>query len=329
MIKIIQGNKLIRFIAIILAIIVLILAFFSSYDSLKIDNLAFVIALAIDKADKSDNLKITFQIAKPASMSESSSQKGSTATINTVETSSVGAAINLMNSYVEKQLNFSHCKIIVFSEAVAVDGISKEIYTLMNNIQIRPSTNIVISKTDAKSYIENSSTNLEILPTKYYEVFPNSSKYTGYISNSTIGDFFNSLNSDISEPSGILGGLVTSDMKKISDYAPEDPLDFGNMKSNQSSIYGERGSENIGLAVFKDDKMIGELNAMETVCFSIISGRISTFFITIEDPQNVGNYIDLYLYQNYYTNPKVNIINESPYITIDCKLERKNIFNGR
>ena len=55
------------------------LAFFTSYDALKIDNLAFIIAIAIDKGS-SENLKISFQIAKPASMSESSSEKGSTST---------------------------------------------------------------------------------------------------------------------------------------------------------------------------------------------------------------------------------------------------------
>ena len=116
----IQINKNIRTFSLIILAIILSLAFFSSYDSLKIDNLAFVIAIAIDqKNNNNDNIEVSFQIAKPSSMSESSSSKGSTSTINTVETNSIGSAINLMNSYIEKQLNFSHCKLIVFSEAVA------------------------------------------------------------------------------------------------------------------------------------------------------------------------------------------------------------------
>lgn len=117
----IEINKPLKIIFILLIIVIISTAFFSSYDALKIDNVAFVIALAIDKSDKSDNLEISFQVAKPSSMSEAASQKGSTSTINTVETASIGSAINLMNSYVEKQLNFSHCKLIVFSEDVAKD----------------------------------------------------------------------------------------------------------------------------------------------------------------------------------------------------------------
>ena len=211
-----QIKKPFRIIFIIILILTLSLAFFSSYDSLKIDNLAFVIAIAIDKGNDDNNLKISFQLAKPASMSESSSAEGSTSIVNTVEANSLGSGINLMNTYVEKQLNFSHCKLIVFSEAVASEGISEEIYTLMNNVQIRPNTNIVISKTDAKYYIENSTTNLEILPTKYYEIFPNSSKYTGYSSNSTLGEFFNNLKSNTTEPSAILGGIVNSENSLLS-----------------------------------------------------------------------------------------------------------------
>ena len=230
-----QIKKNIRVISIFILLIVISLAFFSSYDSSKIDNLAFVIAIAIDRGSK-DNLQISFQIAKPSSMSESSSSKGSTSTINTVETNSIASGINLMNSYIEKQLNFSHCKLVVFSEAVAADGISDEIYVLMNNMQVRPTTNIVVSKTDAKYYIENSSTNLEILPTKYYEVFPNSSKYTGYSSNARLGDFFNALKSSTTEPSAILGGIINSDKNSLKNYSPQNPIDYANMKSNETAI---------------------------------------------------------------------------------------------
>ena len=44
-------------------------------------------------------------------------------------------------------------------------------------------------------------------------------------------------------------------------------LNESNIKSNDSPITGERLSHNIGLAVFKNDKLAGELNAIETICF--------------------------------------------------------------
>ena len=232
----IRLNKFLKNISIFILIILLLLGFYSSYNLLKIDNLAFVVAVGIDKANTDNNLKISFQIAKPSSMSESNSDKGSTTIINTVETSSISSAVNLMNSYIEKQINFSHCRLVVFSEAVAVDGISDIIYTLANNVQVRPSTNIIVSKTDAKYYLENSITNLESLPVKYYDIFPNSSNYTGYISDSTLGDFYNALNSDVYEPYGILGGVFNLNEDSLKLYAPKYPLDYGKIKANSSPI---------------------------------------------------------------------------------------------
>lgn len=55
----------------------------------------------------------------------------------------------------------------------------------------------------------------------------------------------------------------------------------GNMKSTETSFSGLRGSENIGVAVFKNDKLVGELNATETLCLSIIKGEVSSFLIHV------------------------------------------------
>ncbi len=91
-----------------------------------------------------------------------------------------------------------------------MNGISNEIYTLTNEPQVRPSTNIVISKNQAKDYLENTESPLENLITKNYQIFPNSSRYTGYIYDATLGDFMDLLVSSISEPSAILGGVNTN-----------------------------------------------------------------------------------------------------------------------
>ena len=322
MIKIEKLKRMIIYIFILVLVITLILAFSSSYTSFSIDNLAYVIAIGLDKGSSNNNLQVTFQIAKPSAISETG-PSGDTDTyiINSVETSSISTAINLMNSYIGKELNLSHCKLIVFSEELAIEGISEEVYTLMNNLQIRPYTNMVISKTEAKNYIENSKPNLESLPSKYYQIFPNSSRYTGYTSNATIGEFFNQMISKTSEAYSILGGTINEGSNGLENYSSTDPLNSGNIKSNETSISGKRGAENIGLAVFKDDKLVGELNAIETICFSIIHNEVNGFLITIPDPQDEELYIDLYLYHDSNSNVDVDIINGNPYIHINCKLD--------
>mgnify|MGYP004454835707 FL=1 len=309
--------KIIKKIFILVIILMLILVFHDSYTYFNIDNLAFVNAIGIDLADN-NNYKISFQFTKPSTSTNASSSSENIPIINTVETYSISTAINLMNSYLGKELNLSHCKLIVFSEKVAVRGIADDIYTLVNNIQIRPSSNIVITKTDAKYYLENSKPSLENLFTTYYEIFPNSSEYTGYLSNITVGSFFDLLVSKTANPCAILGGSISTNENDLDIYAPSSPENSGNIKSNETSISGKRGSENIGLAVFKEDKLIGELTAIETVCYSILSDSVNGFLITIPNPENSEKYLDVYLLNDNKPKIKVNIINGTPYITIDC-----------
>lgn len=198
-------NKIVKILFILTLIIIFTLAFSKSYLSLSIDNLAYVLAIGIDKSDIPGKLKVTFHFSNTSTSSESGSSQKTSAFVNSVDASSLSAAINLMNSYTGKQLNLSHCKVIVFSEELAYEGISDEIYTLINDTQIRPSSNIIVSKTNAKYYIEKTKPELESLLPKYYEIFTNSSGYTGFMPNATIGDFFNALNCDTCTPIAILG----------------------------------------------------------------------------------------------------------------------------
>lgn len=218
-------NKFVKTLFVLALIILFMIAFSASYLSLSIDNLAYVLAIGIDKSN-TNKLRVSFQFSATTTTSETGTIEKTPTFIKSVEASSLSSAINLMNSYMGKELNMSHCKVIVFSEELAFEGISDEIYTLINDTQTRPSANIVVSQCDAKYYIQNTKPELENLISKYYEIFTNSSTYTGFIPNAEIGDFFNSLICKTCMPYAI----------------------SGNVNSNQS--------ENIGLAAFDGDKLV-------------------------------------------------------------------------
>ena len=78
-----------------------------------------------------------------------------------------------------------------------------------------------------------------------------------------------------------------------------------------------RSTENIGMAAFKHDKLVGELDAIETVCFHILKNNINSFIISIPKPEDTGSKIDLLLTPKGDTKIKVDIVNNSPYIKID------------
>ena len=138
-------NKIIRNTFIIIVALVLMLGFNQSYTSLSIDNLAYVIALGVDKGEK-EKFKITFQFTRGSSKSESGTSEKSPLIVNSVEANSIDSAINIMNAYMARELNLSHCRLLIFSEEVAANGISNEIYTLANDQEVRPSANVIVTK---------------------------------------------------------------------------------------------------------------------------------------------------------------------------------------
>ena len=269
---------------------------------------------------ENEKYKITFQFTTGSPNPETGSTEKSPSIINSVEANSIDSAINIMDAYMARELNFSHCRLFIFSEEVAVNGISDEIYTLANDTEIRSSANVIVCKSLAKDYIQSSEPILENLITKYYEIFPNSSRYTGYIYNATLGNFFNQLISDTGEPFAILGGVNNN---STNSDTSSNLSDISNIRASDNSISSKRGSENIGTAVFKDDKLVGELSALETLCLSIIRGAVNSFLITINNPQNVEEKIDIMLLAEKSPKIKVDIVNNTPYISINLK------FTGR
>lgn len=195
--------KYLKYIIIITLILFIAIPFAGSYSVQSIDDLAYLVAIGIDVGN-TNTLKVTFEFTKPNSSGENASSELAPTIINSVDASSIDSAINLMNTYVSKEINLSHCKTIVISESLAIEGVSKLLYSLMNKVQIRPDTNIVVSKCLAKDFIQNTQPSLENLVAKYYEIAAISSEYTGYTENVKIGDFFNKLSSKTAQPVAML-----------------------------------------------------------------------------------------------------------------------------
>lgn len=81
------------------------------------------------------------------------------------------------------------------------------------------------------------------------------------------------------------------------------------------------GIENLGLAVFKDYNLVGELNNIECVCYLILSNQLDTCLLSVPNIFEENSYIDISFSHNKSTKNDVKFINGAPYITskIDLK----------
>ena len=345
----------IKWICIIITVLIFLYAFSSSYYSQNIDHLDYVIALGIDAVPNSDILSVSFEFANLGSFSENSSSTKTEPIINTILAPSIPNAISIMNAYLGKQLNLSHCKVITFSKDYASKGLLNDVSYLTHNVQIRPTTNVVISDSKAVEYLRNSTSSLEQVLTKYYSIFPTSSEYTGYTSNVPLGLFYETLLNPNIGSVAILGNQVnSSNINKASqdtknNSSPDSNNENSqleqeqNTKSSQNNnninknfqsdfiknysnyqefdpktviIEGDHGTENIGLTVFKDDKYIGDLSTVETLCHSLLKNDVSSFLITIDSPFDKSKKLDIYAeslseaivnVELYEDHPKINI----------------------
>ena len=347
-----MSKNMVRFYAIVILVLVFLYAFSASYTSDSVDNISYVIALAVDENEGEKNLQVTFEFMDTSSFSSEKSSESNSAIIDTINASSINSAINLLNAYIGKQVNLSHCKVVVFSDKIAKKGITAEVSELMNNIQVRPSTNIIICKGNALEYIQNSTSQLEKILTKYYDIFPNSSEYTGYTSNIMIGEFYNYLTtkecgnlailglnptitpsnssgnpSNESADGSSSGGSSSESSMSSSDASskekkekPDNNSSLSEMISGNAPILGERGTENIGLAVLKDGKYIGDLTAIDTLCHTLINGEVNSFLLTINNTDIFERYLDIELFENMSPKINVEIENNTPKIKITIKL---------
>jgi len=301
-------------ITLLIVLVIFMYGFSGSYSSRTIDNVIFVVGLAIDVADDNENLKVSFGFTNMSPFSQGSSYEKPDTILETVTAPSIDTAINLINVYLSKEVNLSHCKAIILSEKYASKGIYTELSEFINNPQIRPTTNIVVTKGNASDYFDKSASSLDKLLTRYYDIFPNSSKYTGYTANVTIGELYNSVLEAEGGNTTILGGTNTNSVQSTN----PDKIESGN-----SPITGEKGTENIGLAVFNRDKHVGNLSALETLYHSILISEVNTFLLTVDSPNNIDKKIDVNITADKPTNISVNTSEDIPIIDIDINLSGK------
>lgn len=257
-----------------------------------------------------------------------------------------------------------------FQRILLNSGIATEVYSLINNEEVRPTANLVVSKCDAYDYLEQSKPNLEKMTTQYYETFSITGRFTGYFSHITIGDFFNNLSSKFCEPTATLGGLNKSSPTSNSSQSSSESSNEGSNESlnknssegsgessnkgstessgesskeennesseeknfvtnpeeltaGSSSVTGNRGTENFGIAVFDNDVLCGELTAVEAMCHLLIINKLDSCIISVDNPisKEESEKTELLIFPLKDTKVSVSIEDDTPHISLELFLE--------
>ena len=115
-----MSKNTISIIAFVILLVIFACAFSSSYTSHNISNLAYVLAIGIDVGEQA-KMKFSAQFTNSDAFSpqNSSSEDSNNIVLVSGEADSIFSGINLLNSYIGKEVNLSHCSVAVFSEDIA------------------------------------------------------------------------------------------------------------------------------------------------------------------------------------------------------------------
>ena len=115
-----MSKNVVSIIAFLILLVIFASAFSSSYTSHNMSNLAYVLALGIDVGENA-KMKVSAQFTKSDSFSSSnsSSDESNSVVLVSGEAESIYSCLNLINTYIGKEINLSHCSIVVFSEEFA------------------------------------------------------------------------------------------------------------------------------------------------------------------------------------------------------------------
>ncbi|MCX7923320.1 MAG: Ger(x)C family spore germination protein [Clostridia bacterium] len=301
------------------------------YDRREVDELAYVLAIGLDKG-KTNKLKITLQIAVPMAIGgggEGGGDAEKASTIVTLESASMYAGLDLANNFVSKQLNLSHAKVLVVSKELAQEGgIEGFMMALPRGREIRPNMFIAVSRQSAEEYIRAVKPVLEVNPAKFYELNFRAYRYTGFTANTDLHDFYLKMKSLYSQPVAILAGVGRFDEGQEFDVKGSTfdeknrsiPLE-GDFVAGEITKSGGVKAEIMGLAVFDGAKMVGELDGEATMYYLMIQGDFNNSYMTMHDPLQKDKLVILNIKRSRNPKRDVKMINGKPVIDVKIRLE--------
>lgn len=319
--------------AILVLIVIISNILCGCYDSRETDELAYVIAIGIDKG-KTNFLRITFHLAIPKNIGGGQAGGGGGSggeepySLVVVEAPTLYAGMNMASTSISRQINLSHAKVIVFSKEMAEEGLEKYLNAMYRSREFRLNMHVVVSRTTAEEFIRSVKPKAEANPAKYYDFAMNRYKYTGFTADTRFYSFYNQVRYYSGQPYATLAGVNNN--KSSSDVDLKDstyeekgrkaPLE-GDFLAGDTTVFGDIKAELIGLAVFRGAKMVGELDGEETAFLLMTTGKFNYAYFTIPDPESRESYVVLSIKQGRKPTIKGELTDDVPHVTIKLSLE--------
>ncbi len=190
------------------------------YDSKEISRIAFVIAVGFDKDT------YTFQLAKPSAF-EGDGEDTSPLLTKKISADNVYKAMDRLNSSISEKCDYSHIKMVIFSEEKLKSGIENDVAAMLKSNDFHPNAKIAMCYGKASEYLEDMEIPLDTNPAEYYENIFNEN-FTQYSPDTRLKDMQKEYNSrhfgNVVPVFREGGGMAILDNYRLADTADGDEV---------------------------------------------------------------------------------------------------------
>jgi Ger(x)C family germination protein len=296
------------------------------WDRKEIEERSYVVAIGLDlpkgiDIEKEQAIDVTFQFSNPKLSVKGASQSGTSETedIVTLTAPDFVSARNMANSFVTREISFSHNKVLIVSEELARTEIFYRLLsTSLKDREVRRETNIIVTEGKASEFMSKNKPELMVRAHRYYQFLIDRATETGLVPESNLNRFLAITDGD-ADLFLAMYGSINKDQNEVG-FQDEDQYTAGQVPKR-----GGNAVQLIGSAVFKEGKMIGKLNGEETRITRLLDNTSTTrdLFSSFEDPLDKRYKIGVRIKKTRDTKVKVKLRNGPPRIDIIYPVEIK------
>ncbi|ARF18777.1 Ger(x)C family spore germination protein [Sporosarcina ureae] len=255
----------------ILVLLVLTLFLSGCWDRRELNELGITMALGIDKVK--NEYQVSAQVIVPSEVSLNASLGRSAVTLYQASGETVYEAFRKMTKNSPRKIYAGHLRILVIGEELAKEGISESLDLLARDWELRSDFYVVVAEDLAASEVLNVTTAIESIPAnKMFNALKTSERNWAGTEGIILDDLLTNLTSDGKE--AILTGIKVIGDKEI-----------GSSKQNVESITPSTRLQYDGLAVFKEDQLVGWLTEEESRGYSDITNNVHKTVTAIPCPK--------------------------------------------
>lgn len=273
------------------------------YDRSELEEQAFLITLGIDR-DKNHAVHVVARVAVPSKLASSTSGAGGGGGDFRSGTPIIGAtgrtiqeALALMNTGVERSINLTHLSAVVFGEQAARSGLLSYIRPMVRYREFRRTLYLFVAKGSLTRVFTRDRPILETSVTRLIEDLHDTSRRTGFAPSVQLHGFLSSLemnNDDPVLPVLAYNERTTQEGKDRAGSVKHSGRAAEVSVPGQVSRTGGNPVENVGAALFREDRLVGFLNGQQARYLQLLNGSLHRVFINFPSPSGDG-YVTLWL----------------------------------